>query len=255
MKKQRESILKLLELKNEQSFYIKQRQDKKIINFLKTLPTTQIEEFNKYNTNTFSEISLEMSFYAIKKQIKLINILYNTNNNKLDNNFYNKELTLFNPNFFAHIVSDMAEDNAFEKYYDRDKNYTSLDENFEHNLLLDLNEEYIKNHIFQWISKYFKLLNINEISDNLGDLLNYLSNLNEYDIIFMINNHINNYKPFINCLYLFKDTNNLVLLKEHILDQLYLHRNEKSYLFNDYKNEKLNAKDIHELFESKIQYN
>ncbi len=252
MKKQREAILKLLELKNEQSFYIKQRQDKKIINFLKTIPTSQIEEFNNFNTNTFTELSLEMSYYAIKKQIKLINIIYDINKNQDEEGFYNKELTLPNPKLFAHIISDMAEDNAIGKFYDRKKAFNLDDDNYEHNLLLDLNEEYAKNHLFHWIGKYFNSEDSIEKSDNLGSLLNFFSNLNEYDILFMINNHINHYKPFINCLYLFKDEKELEIIKEHILDQLYLYKNGEIDSFKNYKKEKLKSNNIHELYKLKL---
>lgn len=256
---QRESILKLLELKNEQSFYIKQRQGKKIINFLKSLPISQIQEFNNYNTNSFSELSIEMSYFAIKKQIKLIHIIYETDGIIKNKSLFDKNLELPNPKLFAEIIGDIAVDNATDKFYNAysigdvynvNKAMTKEDVEFEHNLLLEFDKENFKNNLFNWITKHFN--NKIKRSNNLGILLNFISNLNEYDILFMINNHVNKYKPFINCLYLFENDNELNMIKEHILDQLYYYVNCNtldSRLAN-YKEMKLSSDNVDKLFES-----
>lgn len=214
MKEKREEILKILELKNEQSFYTKQRQDKRIINFLKSIPTAQLQEFNNYETNSYSIMSQELSHTFLRKLLKLIKIL----NNKDQENYI-----LFQK-FFAHLMCSLCQSEyVMEKFYINDKNVNLTADDYKHHLVLNYELSEIKESILNFMP-HFKEFNSISASQGLGEFLSFLMSLNEYDYIFLANNHINFYQPVIVDFH-FLSSQEVNLFKKFILEQLYYYNN------------------------------
>ena len=221
MSSYKKEILSILELKNEQSFYQKQKQGKKIIKFLKSIPMNQLEEFNIIGSHSVAEVSIELMFAASMKYIDIINFLYEREKNNnydealLDNQSQNLKVYLF-----AYLIQELLLESIFPKTYEDNKkiDYKDIEQEVDvFNIFKNYNINEIKNNIFKYIYDFDISAFDRENHRQIQDVIKAINSLEIYDFIFIINNFLHDHIPLIS-MYEYFDKNQIKMLLEYTLD-------------------------------------
>lgn len=189
----KKEILTLLELKNEQSFYQKQKQDKKILKFLKSLPLNQLEEFNTLGSHSIGVIHNDLAHIAAYKYIDTISLLYYNNKN---NCILDKTSQNLRPYLFASIVETVLSKHISNNVYNIDE-------------IKDIMLDNIYNFDFTSFNK--------ECKSQIKDVIKVINSLDMYDFIYIKNNFLNEHIPILSMHNDF-DQSQKNLLFEYTLD-------------------------------------
>jgi len=209
----------MLELKNEQSFYQKQKQGKKIIKFLKSIPMNQLEEFNIIGSHSVAEVNIELMYVASMKYIDIINFLYEREKNDdgalLDSQSQNLKVYLF-----AYLIQELLLESIFPKTYNDNKkiNYKDIEQEVDvFNIFKNYSINEIRNNIFKYIYDFDISSFDRENHSQIQDVIKTINSLEIYDFIFIINNFLHDHIPLIS-MHKYFDGNQTKRLLEYTLD-------------------------------------